>query len=200
MLKHVIAAAAVLGSALAAPAWAAPLTLNLTSGTYSDERGPTQSPDTYREAGFALQVETAGNHIDPGAFSGDIGFHNGPANPTQDNNLILTFGGSAFQFLGVDIGDFANGATSLELTGSNGATASFTATGFNATTAFSNVTSITFSINPNAGGGNAEGIGLNGLSVDTTPLATAVPEPASLALAGLGLVAALTARRRQRGG
>lgn len=163
---------------------AAPILLDLTSGSFSAQLGG--SIDTYVEDGYRLQVAAAGNHIDLGGL-GDIDFHNGPANPTTDNNLVLTFGTGAFDLLSVDIAGYFNGATSLELIGSNGTSLMISSTGVVATPGLMGVTSVTLSI-PFVGPGNGQRVGLNGFSVQ----AAAVPEPASMLawslIAGVGAV------------
>lgn len=192
-----IAAVALGVCALAAgQASAAPITLDFTSGTFVDEQGPTQSPDTYNQSGFKLTVVTPGNHIEQNLI-GLMGFHNDDANPVLDNDLILTYSGGAFDFLGLDIAGFGFSATSLELLGSNSAFASFATTGFNATPAFTNVTWVRFSIPITPQGEPYEAVGINSMSLETAPTAE-IPEPASLVLFGLGALGCMGAARRRR--
>ena len=196
-MSRLVALAAVAALALSADrASAALVVLDFTSGGYADELGSSFPPDTYNQDGFKLQVATPGNHIDVG-YLGALGFHNGPANDTQDNDLILTFSGGAFDFVGVDISGFDLGAVSLDLVASNGATASYTTTGFKPTPAFTNVTFVRFSITPDAG---SEGVGFNSMTVNNVPTVAAVPEPASLLAAAVGLpcLGAVVRRARRR--
>ncbi|MBH9577214.1 VPLPA-CTERM sorting domain-containing protein [Inhella proteolytica] len=179
-----------LGCASLAPL-AAPVTLDLTSGLDSNVAVANPSlRDTYDEDGFRLQMAQAGNHFDRG-FIGDLGFHNGPTN-LDDIGWTLSFGGAAFDLLGVDIAAFANEARSMTLRGSNGQTLTLDQNGFQAL-AFHNVTAVHFNIDQDGG---IQTVGLNGLLIDTVPT-LAVPEPASalLMLAGLGGLAALRRRR-----
>ncbi len=168
-----------------ATANAAVLTIDFTSGVNT---GNT----SYTEDGFTLAITASGNHFDPG-FIGTIGFHNGPGNPVIDNNLLLTFSGGAFDLTNIDFAGFENAGIALDLTGSDGSTATITSLGNNALP-FVNVTSVTFSVRESSG--NTGSAGWNSLLVNTVPTsAPVVPEPSSLALFGLCLVAFVTRKK-----
>ena len=176
------------------------VTLDFISGTYSAELAPPRI-DTYRQDGFKLQVERVFDHIDPvdpPYLPSPLFFHNNVAGALDpDNDLILTFNdGEAFDFVGIDIAGFRNSAPSLDLIASNGATASFSTTGFKATPAFTNITSVIFSIPFSGPFSTNEIVDLGRISVDDAP--SAVPEPSSLALLGAGALGLLGFRNRRR--
>jgi len=176
-----------------ATAQAAPINLDLTSGVFSITNGATFLYDTYVEDGFRIRMVRAGDHFDPG-FVGDIGFHNGPLN--EDNiSWTLDFFGASFMLTDIDIAGFTNGATSVTLTGSNGAIQTIAAAGISAIAGMGNITSVTFNIDQD---GDIQALGLNGINVETTPDdPQAVPLPSTLGLLGLGLAALGLSRRRR---
>jgi len=177
---------------------AGPVTLDFSSGAYAIEQGTTFEFDTYNQSGFKLTVITPFNHIDPNyLLAGPLGFHNGPFNPTEDNDLILTFSGGAFDFDGLDIAAFDSGASGIDLFGSNGASAAISSVGFTATPGFSNVTFVRFSM-PFAGAApGVEGVIFNSMLVDNEPTGE-VPEPSSMILFTLGALGCAGAARRRR--
>lgn len=169
---------------------AALVTLDLSSGTDGVTGGTLVGFDTYQESGFQLKMDRAGDHYDRG-YIGVLGFHNGPNNQ-DDISWTLSFGGSAFDLLSINIAGFVS-ATSVTLTGSNGASQILSSVGLNAVAGLSNVTFVTFNIDQDGG---SQAVGLNSLSVDNAPVR--IPEAgSSLALLGFG-VAGLTLLRRKR--
>lgn len=172
-------------------AQAAPLTLDLTSGTWANLNN-SAVVDTYTEAGFRLRTVRAGDHFDPGYIS-DVGIHNGFQNG-DDVSWVLDFFGASFSLLSFNLAGFDAGATSITLTGSNGATQILSGLGDLAISGMGNVTSIVFNIDQDGG---TQGVGFSAISVDNAP-AQQVPVPGSLALLGLGLGALGFSRRRNK--
>lgn len=170
-------------------AHAAPIQLDLTSGTDANINNSVVF-DTYTEDGFRIRMIPAGAHYDRN-FVGDIGIHNGFSNPA-DVSWVLDFFGASFNLLNVNIAAYTDGAASLTLTGSNGATQVLSGVGTLAIAGMGDVTSVVFNINQDGG---TQGVGLAEINVDTTP-AQQVPVPGSLALLGLGLSALGISRRR----
>lgn len=171
-------------------AQATPITLDLTSGNNANLHGSVVY-DTYTEDGFRLSMVRAGDHYDP-AYLSHIGIHNGFQNH-DDVSWVLDFFGASFSLVNVNIAAFDSGASSLTLTGSNGATQTLSGTGALAIAGMGNVTSVVFNIDQDGG---TQGVGLFEINVDTTP-AQQVPLPGTLGLIGLGLSALGLARRRK---
>jgi len=171
-------------------AQAAPIQLDLTSGTDANNNGSVVF-DTYTEDGFRIRMMPLGAHYDRN-FVGDIGIHNGFSNPA-DVSWVLDFFGASFSLLSINIAAYTDGATSLTLTGSNGATQTLSGTGLLAIAGMGDVTSVVFNIDQDAG---TQGVGLTEINVDTTP-ARQVPVPGTLALLGLGLSALGISRRKR---
>lgn len=188
MKKLACLAALALGCA---SAHAAPVMLDMTSGTHANLNGSVVF-DTYTEDGFRLRMVRAGDHYDPG-FIGDIGLHNGFSN-ADDVSWVLDFLGASFSLVNVNIAGYTDGAASLTLTGSNGATQVLSGLGTLAVAGMGNVTSVVFDIDQDGG---TQGVGISEINVDTTPAAQ-VPLPGTLGLAALGLAALGLARRRPR--
>lgn len=172
-------------------AQAAPLTLDLTSGTWANLHGSAVS-DTYTESGFRLRTVRAGDHFDPG-FSSDVFIHNGFQNK-DDVSWVLDFFGATFSLLDFNIAGYADGASSITLTGSNGAVQTLSGLGNMVITGMDAVTSVVFNIDQDGG---TQGVAFSEISVDPAP-AQQVPVPGSLALLGLGLSALGLARRRSK--
>lgn len=171
-------------------AQASPLTLDLTSGAWSN-LNHSAVVDTYTEAGFRLRTVRAGDHFDPG-FISDVGIHNGFQN--GDNvSWVLDFFGASFSLLNFNIAGYDSGASSITLTGSNGATQTLSGLGNLAIAGMGDVTSVVFNIDQDGG---TQGVGFSAISVDTAP-AQQVPVPGTLGLAALGLSALGLARRRK---
>lgn len=170
-------------------AQASPIQLDLTSGLNANNNGSVVF-DTYTEDGFRIRMVRAGDHYDPN-YIGDIGIHNGFQNK-DDVSWVLDFFGASFNLVNVNIAGYLDGATSLTLTGSNGATQTLTGTGTLAIAGMGDVTSVVFNIDQDGG---TQGVGLSEINVDTTP-AQQVPVPGTLALLGLGLSALGFSRRR----
>lgn len=170
---------------------AAPLTLDLTSGAWANLNN-SAVVDTYTEAGFRLRTVRAGDHFDP-AFISDVGIHNGFQNG-DDVSWVLDFFGASFSLLNFNIAGYADGATSITLTGSNGATQTLSGTGNLDVAGMGSVTSVVFDIDQDGG---TQGVGFSAISVDNAP-AQQVPAPSTLALLGLGLSALGLARRRSK--
>lgn len=171
-------------------AQAAPITLDLTSGVHANLNGSVVF-DTYTEDGFRLRMVRAGDHYDP-SFLGDIGVHNGFSN--ADNvSWVLDFFGASFSLANINIAGYADGAASLTLTGSNGATQVLSGLDTLAVAGMANVTSVVFNIDQDGG---TQGVGISEIIVDNAPTAQ-VPLPGSLALLGLGLSVFGLARRRR---
>lgn len=171
-------------------AQAAPVTLDMTSGVNANLNGSAVF-DTYAEDGFRLRLVRAGDHYDPG-FIGDIGIHNGFSNG-DDVSWVLDFFGASFSLASINIAGYVDGAASLTLTGSNGATQVLSGLGTLAITGMGNVTSVVFNIDQDGG---TQGIGISEINVDNTP-AQQLPLPGSLGLIGLGLTIFSVARRRR---
>ncbi|WP_028102143.1 hypothetical protein [Pseudoduganella violaceinigra] len=170
-------------------AQATPVTLDMTSGTNANNNGSVVF-DTYTEDGFRLRMVRAGDHYDPN-FIGDIGIHNGFQNP-DDVSWVLDFFGASFNLVNLNIAGFNDGATSITLTGSNGATQTLSGTGPLAIFGMAGVTSVTFNIDQDGG---TQGVGISEINVDTAP-SQQLPLPGTLGLIGLGLSALGIARRR----
>ncbi len=174
---------------------AATVELDLTSGVFSNQVGA--SNDTYDEDGFRLQMK-AGDHMDPG-FGGDIGFHDGPVN-SAETFWTLTFGGSAFDLLQIEVASFPNSGVGFTATGSNGAFQSIVSTGLINLVGFTNVASVTFDLIDNPAT-NIEAVSFNTIYVDDKPSTNGVvPLPAGLPLllTSLGAFGILSRRRKQR--
>jgi hypothetical protein len=183
-----LACLAVLSLALSA-AQAAPIQLDLTSGAFANNNG-SAVVDTYAEDGFRLRMVRAGDHFDPG-YIGDIGTHNGFQN-ADDVSWVIDFFGASFGLVNINIAGYADGAASITVSGSNGATQVLSATGTLAIAGMGNVTSVVFNIDQDGG---TQGFGFSEINVDTTPTQQ-VPLPGTLALLGLGLSALGISRRR----
>jgi len=183
-MKKVIAAVA--GLTLAGAVQATPMNLDFTSGTYT-------SNTSYSEDGFTLAVDSTGNHFDQG-WSGAIGFHNGPANLVSDNNLTLSFGGAAFDFLDIDMSNFNNDGR-LELIGSDGSNFISSTLGLQSVS-FYNVTSVSFSIRDRSETVFG-GVSWNNITVDFGSTGTSIPEPTSVALLGLALAGIGFSRKKK---
>ncbi|XLZ69266.1 PEP-CTERM sorting domain-containing protein [Massilia sp. SR12] len=171
-------------------AHAAPITLDMTSGVHANLNGSVVY-DTYTEDGFRLRMVRAGDHYDPN-FIGDIGIHNGFSNP-NDVSWVLDFFGASFSLLNINIAGFVDGAASLTLTGSNGASQVLSGVGSLVVAGMGNVSSVVFNIDQDGG---IQGVGISEINVDNAPAAQ-VPLPGSLALLGFGLSALRLARRRR---
>jgi hypothetical protein len=189
-MKIKLACLAALFASLGVTAQAAPVYLDLTSGAFSVQNGAPILYDTYVEDGFRIRMSRAGDHLDPG-FIGDIGFHNGPLND-DDIMWILDFGGAAFNLVDINIAGFVNGAASMTLTGSNGASQTVSALSTTAIAGMGNVTFVTFDLDQDGG---VQAVGMSAINVDTTPRGD-VPLPGSIALLGLGAAAMVAGRRR----
>ena len=147
------------------------ITLDFTSGTYTAIGSSTQYMSSYTEDGYSLDVTSAGNHFDTAAhIVGDVGFHNGPVNPTHDNNIILSMGGGAFNLTSMDFAGFQFGASRLDLTGSNGVMQSITGVAGLVSLSFLNVTSVMLSIFDTTNAGYA---GWNSMEVSQVPVPAA---------------------------
>lgn len=171
-------------------AQATPVTLDMTSGTNANLHGSAVY-DTYTEDGFRLRMVRAGDHYDPG-YIGDIGIHNGFQNP-DDVSWVLDFFGANFSLVNIDIAGYDSGASSITLTGSNGATQTLSGLGMLAVAGMGDVTSVVFNIDQDGG---TQGVGISEINVDTAP-AQQLPLPGTLGLVGLGLSALGIARRRK---
>jgi len=170
-------------------AQAGPVTLDLTSGVFTNVHG-SAVVDTYVEDGFRLRMVRAGDHFDP-AYISDIGVHNGFQNG-DDVSWVLDFFGASFSLLNVNIGGYDSGAASVTLTGSNGATQTLSGLGALAVAGMGDVTSVVFNI---AQDGGTQGVGM--AEINVAPALQPVPAPGTLGLLGLGLSALGLARRRQ---
>lgn len=170
-------------------AQAAPIQLDLTSGAFANNNG-SAVVDTYTEDGFRLRTVRAGDHFDP-LFIGDIGIHNGFQN-ADDVSWVIDFFGASFSLVSINIAAYADGASSITVSGSNGATQTLSGTGTLAIAGMGNVTSVVFNIDQDGG---TQGFGFSEINVDTTPVQQ-VPVPGTLMLLGLGLSALGVSRRR----
>lgn len=182
-MKKIITAVA--GLVIAGTVQATPLSLDFNSGV-------TTGNMSYLEDGFTFAVDSTGNHFDNN-WIGAMGFHNGPGNSVNDNNLTLSFGGAAFDLLDIDISNIYGDGT-LELTGSNGSSFVSSALGLQSVN-FYNVTSVSFSAidsEPTRWGGAS----WNGITVDNVPT-NSIPEPTSVALFGLALAGFGLARKNK---
>lgn len=183
-MKKIITAFASL--AFAGAVQATPLTLDFTTGVNT---GIT----SYSEDGFTLAVDSVGNHFDDN-WSGAMGFHNGPGNSVNDNNLTLSFGGAVFDFLDIDMSNFNNDGR-LELIASDG-TNFISSTLGQQNVNFFNVTSVSFSIrdrSENIFGGAS----WNNITVDFNSAGNSIPEPTSVALLGLALAGIGFSRKKK---
>jgi len=170
-------------------AQAAPIQLDLTSGTFANNNG-SAVVDTYTEDGFRLRTVRAGDHFDPG-FISDIGIHNGFQNK-DDVSWVIDFFGASFNLVNINIFGYVDGAASITVTGSNGATQTLSGTGLLAIAGMGDVTSVVFNIDQDGG---TQGFGFSEINVDTAPVQQ-IPVPGTLALLGLGLSALGISRRR----
>lgn len=183
-MKKIIAA--TLALTLTAVVDATPITLDFDSGIATSSQ--------YTEDGFTLAANLPGNHIDDNWLGGSMGFHNGHANNYSNNDLILSYGGAAFDLIDIDItGFYQNGE--LELTGSDGSTFSSYETGVK-TVNFLNVTQVTFSITDYFDGVYG-GVAWNSITVDNAPSANSIPEPTSVALLGLAIAGIGISRKKK---
>ena len=174
---------------------AAVITLDFTSGVFSNEKNAVDTEgnvnpavfDTYTQDGFTLTTLDIGNHIDPGGLA-TIGFHNGPANPVTDNNLILTFSGGGFDLTDIIGFILSAGANSLDLTDSSGASLLLNTDGDHSLSLL-NVTSVVFSVSGTAANWDS-------FIVNTTP--SSVPVPAAVWLFSSGLIGLVGVAKRKK--
>ena len=179
MKKYTIALFALITS-LAFSTSTYAITLDFTSGTYTQLGSTAQYKTSYTEDGYSLDVTSAGNHFDVAShIVGDVGFHNGPVNPVNDNDLILTFGGGAFNLTNIDFAGFQGSGTSLDFFGSDGTTQSISGIAGIYSLSFLNVSWVKLSMLDLAG---EEYAGWNSMEV------SAVPVPAAAWLFGSALL------------
>jgi len=135
---------------------------------------------SYSESGFNFQC--SGNHTDS---YNQLWFHDGGANP-GDTAVEMTFGGNMFSLMSMDIAYVYNDLTITDNLGRMIFFASGTNGAFNI--GLTNITSAIFST-----AGDSGAI-LDNLMVDNSP--SAVPEPTTVALLGLGLLGFAASRRK----
>jgi len=178
--------AATLALAFTTVVNATPITLDFDSGVATSSQ--------YTEDGFTLAANLAGNHIDDNWLGGSMGFHNGPGNNYSNNDIILSYGGAAFDLIDIDIAGFYQYGE-LELTGSDGSVFTSYETGLK-TVNFFNVTQVLFSINDDFDGVYG-GVAWNSITVDNAPGANSIPEPTSVALLGLAIAGIGISRKKK---
>lgn len=167
------------------------LTFDLISGVFSDLNSAGWDGDTYTQDGYQAQTKAAGNHLDSDTT---LNWHNaghGP-NPTADNDVRLTFGGGAFDFLSFYLLVLYDDTPSLDITASNGYSGSFTTIGAKSLgSSISNVTWVDFSITD--GSISDGGVALDDFEVRSS----SVPDGGStIALVGMTVLGLAIARRK----
>jgi hypothetical protein len=181
--------AVAIGICLLAGTQAKAVTLDMSSGVYSQSLGFDFS--RYDEQGFTfLTPQVAQQHFDSTTCVGQLCWHEGPVN-TVNQSITMTFGGGSFNLLSTGIG-FPNFGTQADITVSSdlGHLLTFSPGVGNQVFNWLGVTTVTWDLVGGAGTVNA--VYLDNLQAE----AAAVPEPGTLALLGLGL-AGLRARRRR---
>jgi hypothetical protein len=177
-MKKIIAAIA--GLTLSGAVQATLLILDFNSGVTVG--APVTS---YSEDGFTLAVDSVGNRMEDNYGSGAMGFYDGPPNALYNNDLTLSYGGTSFDLLDIDLSYFFNNGE-VELIGSDGSKFASSIIGKQDVN-FHDVTSVTFSMKFNDNFGY-RGVAWNDITVDITSPGNSIPEPTSVVLFGLALV------------
>lgn len=198
-MKQILAMLA-LGAAIAAPSHAgaiyttsAAFLPNVAAGSYTNTfTGASDSPQTsYASNGFAYTISAASGLYSNGDFIGTN---------LPDQALLITFTGAAVTAIGANFyaTNLSDAFQAIAITAllSDGTSSIFTPTSVaNSYRGFTTDVAIT-SLRITAAGTSLYA-GLDNLTVGRANAVNAVPEPASLALVGIGFLGLAAARRRR---
>lgn len=199
--KNVALSLAAVAALAVGAAHAAPVVLDFSTGTLANTGAASGGTtyDTYTQSGFTLKTTDSRDHVEGTLFgyspAGTLSWHKTGSNPSTDNRLITDFAGAAFDLTGIDVLINPDG---LSITSSKGGVFNYAAGSIGAISFaalgsdWQNITSFTIGIVGNANGMHR----LDSIQLNNAP--TTIPEPASLALVSLSLLAAGAAVRKSR--